>query len=124
MQFLIHWHEIILDFHIFFICTTGAFVLWADEEALRWMLGKVSMIAKWKITLLHRVVGCGLIGVLVTGISLALPSLSFYLHDSTFLTKMVFVAALVVNTFFIEEISSRYVSRPFKVLDHAHECNC
>jgi hypothetical protein len=101
--------------HIICIIITGLGVLYADEQALFWMIGKKNTLPQGHIDVLHIWVSIGLSAVIATGGLLFLKR-QYLLHDTTFLTKMVFVAALVINGFFIDKLSTTVTNRPFREL--------
>ncbi len=105
-------------FHILFVIATGVTVLYSDEQALAWFLGKKALLHPKLVQTLHIIVTFGLAGVIITGGMLFLRSSDYYLHDTAFLIKMAFVAALVVNGYFIDTLSAIPTGRTFSSLSH------
>ncbi len=95
---------------------TGLCVLYSDEQGLLWMLGKKETLEPARIGLLHDVVSVGLSSIILTGGLMAMPSLTYYLHNPIFLAKMGFVGALIVNGFFIGHIAARSTTHSFASL--------
>ena len=106
----------LLDFHIIFIFAAGAAVLYADEEALSWVLGQRERLSAKKLEWLHGLVGAALAGLIATGGLLFLRAPSFYLAQPAFVAKLVFVASLIVNGFFIARLSLRDAGRSWAEL--------
>jgi hypothetical protein len=97
--------RLLVVLHILAICATGAFVLYADEQALLWVLGKKDRMSMHAIRFLHYAVALGLGIIIVTGATLFLPHASFYFGQTTFVVKMTAVAVLILNTYFIDTLS-------------------
>jgi len=104
-----------ITLHLSLVILTGLCVLYSDEQAFAWVLGKKNVLSPRLVDILHVVVSIGLSGIIATGGILFL-SRSFLLHDPVFLTKMVFVGALIVNGFFIDRLSVTATERPFAQL--------
>jgi len=104
--------------HILSIFVTGLAVLYSDEQGLLWILGKKETLDPGRIEKLHVVVSVGLALIILTGGLLALPSLSYYLHNTIFLVKMGFVGALIVNGFFIGSVATLSTTHTFASLTH------
>ncbi len=102
--------------HIIIVIGTGLIVLYSDEQALLWVLGKKSMLHPARITFLHRAVSVGLALLFITGGLLYLRAVPFYLSDTTFIVKMTAITALILNTYFIERFSHIAMSRTFSSL--------
>lgn len=105
--------------HIIAIFFTGLCVLYSDEQGLMWMLGKKQLLEHDRVAFLHTAISLGLPLIILTGGLLALPSLSYYLHNITFLIKMGFVGALIVNGFFIGSIATKATTHTFTSLTPA-----
>ncbi len=103
-------------FHITAIIVTGLCVLCSDEQGLLWILGRKKLLERDRIVFLHIAISLGLSLIILTGGLLALPSLSYYLQNTTFLIKMGFVGALIVNGIFIGSIATQAATRTFASL--------
>ncbi|CAN5711513.1 hypothetical protein BH11PAT2_BH11PAT2_08790 [soil metagenome] len=102
--------------HFGIVILTGMVVLYSDEQALQWVLGRKRILNKARIAFLHRSVSVGLVLILVTGGFLYLRAVPAYLTSPTFIVKMVAVGALVLNTYFIEKFSHVATSQTFASL--------
>ncbi|MDB5245335.1 MAG: hypothetical protein JWN90_440 [Parcubacteria group bacterium] len=102
--------------HLLIVIVTGLLVVYSDEQALMWVLGKKTILNSSRITFLHRAVSIGLALLLITGGLLYIRDVSFYLSQTTFIVKMVTIAALILNTYFIEKFSHIATSRTFASL--------
>jgi hypothetical protein len=110
----------LLDFHIAFICATLLLVVYADEQALLWILGRTRVMNERRLEWLHALVGLGLAGLIATGgLLFFLGGYSFLITDPVFIIKMVLVLALVVNAFFIAYVNKVAVYRSWAELTPA-----
>jgi TRAP-type C4-dicarboxylate transport system permease large subunit len=99
--------------HIIAIITTGLFVLYADEEALQYVLGKKQTLNKKVTQFLHYAVALGLAVIIITGGLLYSENAQRYLSDPTFVIKMIALAALIINSYFLEKLSVRATQQSF-----------
>ena len=99
--------------HVLLIIVTGLAVVYADGQGFEWFRGMQKTLSKKKLDILHAVVSLGLSGIILTGgfMFIDRPGL---LEDSTFLTKMVFVAVLTVNGLLIGSLASIASTKEFK----------
>lgn len=104
--------------HLTLVILTGLIVIYSDEQAFMWVLGKKHTLNARTIDILHIVVSIGLAGIIATGGLMAIRSLSYFLSDPLFLTKMFFVGALIINGFFIDKLSTTATERPFRELSN------
>ena len=104
--------------HLACIFVTGLAVLYSDEQALMWVLGKQRTIAPRLVDTLHIIVSIGLATIIATGGLMFLGGASYYLHEPIFITKMVFVGALIINGFLIDRLSVTATEKPFSELSH------
>lgn len=107
----------LVTIHLTIVILTGLVVLYSDEQALMWVLGKKPILSPVRITFLHRTVSIGLALLLITGGLLYIQAVPAYLSDSTFIIKMIAIAALIFNTYFIEKFSHVATSRTFASLE-------
>ena len=108
--------NILLPLHILFIIATGALVLYSDEQGFMWILGKKETLPRKKLEWLHSLVGVGLAAIIATGGLLFLRSPQFYLGQTDFIVKMVFVLALAVNGFFVGSMVHHASTSPWRQL--------
>lgn len=89
------------DIHLSILFTTLAVVAFADLQGLRWALGRVSTLNTRLTRALHLLVYIGLGGMVLTGLTMFSRDSEYLLSNPLFLSKMVFVGALIVNSFLI-----------------------
>ena len=104
------------NIHLSIVIGTGLMVMYSDEQAAMWILGKKEVLDQKKVSLLHNLVTAGLTLLLLTGGLLYLQAPVAYLSSITFVVKMVAVAALILNTYAISRLSHVATSRSFKSL--------
>ncbi len=104
--------------HLGIVIVTGLLVLYSDEQALAWVLGKKAQLDGKRIAFLHTIISVGLGALLITGGLLYLRAVPAYLSDTTFIVKLVAIAALILNTYVIERFSHVAISRPFAAVSH------
>jgi hypothetical protein len=102
--------------HISVIIVTGLLVLYSDEQALLWVLGKIPVLDQKRVTVLHRSVSIGLALLLITGGLLYIRDVPFYISDPVFIVKMVAISALILNTYVIERLSHIATTRSYSSL--------
>lgn len=107
------------EFHVIFVVLSILIVLYSDEQGLMWMLGKKQTLPKKRVEVLHALVSIGLGGILLTGGLMFLDRAEYLLSQPVFIAKMIFVAALVVNAFFIGSISRIATEKPYARLSTA-----
>jgi hypothetical protein len=91
----------ILQIHLTAVFATLALVAIADLHGLLWMMGKMRALPPRRTRLLHFGVWAGLSIIILAGATMFLFGSSYYLSLPTFRIKMLFVAALLINSFFI-----------------------
>lgn len=104
------------DIHLLILGVTALMILVADHDGVWYMLGKKQTLSLKRIVFLHRAVGVGLAGMIITGALMVGPYLSYFLEEEEFLLKMFFVAVLVVNSFYIGRVSHVAAETPFAAL--------
>lgn len=102
--------------HLIVAITTGLVVLYADEQALAWFLGKRERLDPRTTSFLHLAVTIGLASLLVTGGLLYVRAPAAFLSSALFIVKMIMVFALICNTYFIDRFSRIAISRPYALL--------
>lgn len=102
--------------HITFLFLAAVGILVADHAALQWMRGKTEVIGKKILFTAHWIVTIALLGLVYTGLFLFWPQREYLLHQPLFLLKMIFVAALLINSMAIERLMHLAAVRPFSSL--------
>jgi len=96
--------DIVLPIHLILLALTAICVVLADVYGLAWILGKKQLLNEKTVLRLHYAVTIGLTGMIATGILLFWPVREYLTNQSnSFLPKMIFVLALVINSFVIEK---------------------
>lgn len=88
--------------HIGFLCLAGLGILIADHAAFQWLTHKRDVVGKRELFVSHWIVSLGLAGLVLSGLYLFWPMRDYLMAQPLFWLKMAFVAALIVNSFFIE----------------------
>jgi hypothetical protein len=101
------------DVHLAIVIITALTVLYADKQGMAWMRGKTERLAKRTVDILHVIVSVGISGLILTGGLMLVERGAYLLAEPIFIAKMVFVAALVVNGFFIGMLSELSVTKRF-----------
>lgn len=104
------------ELHVVSVVLTLLIVVYSDEQALMWLLGRKQMLSKKRVDLLHILVSLGLGGILLTGGVMFIDRADYLLSQPVFIVKMIFVGALVINAFFIGAISDIACNKPFASL--------
>lgn len=102
--------------HLGVVFATIFAVLYSDEQAFLWLLGKKERLSAETVRFLHAVVSMGLGLLIITGGLLYMRAPEAYLSNPTFLVKMAAVAALIINTYVIERLSPLAISRSYASL--------
>ncbi|MDP3958200.1 MAG: hypothetical protein Q8Q36_01905 [bacterium] len=105
-----------LPVHIGAVLATLAVVLYADHLGFQYFRGRRQTLDGRLMFRLHRTVWAGLIVIMATGFIMFWPARETYLSYAPFLTKMGFVAIIVVNAFFIGKLLPLASGRPFAAL--------
>jgi hypothetical protein len=108
----------LVTIHLTIAILTGLIVLYSDEQAFMWVLGKKTMLERGRISFLHRAVTTGLTLLIITGGLLYADAAPAYLSVTLFTTKLVVIFALIVNTYAIHRFSEVALMRSFASLSH------
>lgn len=106
----------VLYAHIGSLCVAGTGVMVADSSAMNWLRGKRETVSRAAIFIAHWIVTIGLAGLIVSGLFLFWPLREYLVGQPLFWLKMGFVGALVINSFFIEQLMHVAAYRPFAEL--------
>lgn len=99
--------------HLVILAVTAIVIVYADHEAFAYFRGKKQLLSAKRIHRLHILVWCGLIGMILTGILLTIPTWEYRLTQPEFYIKMGLVLTLVVNAGFISKVSGIATKTPF-----------
>lgn len=106
----------LVTIHLTTLILTALVILYADHEAFAYFRGKKLLLDTQRTALLHYLVWAGLLGMIATGLTMALPGLSYYLSRPEFLLKMGFVLVLIINSLFITRLFPIASKTPFAEL--------
>jgi len=109
-------HFYLLPVHIATVFITIGAVAIANAHALLWVLGKVEVLPRRRLEFLHKVVGWGLLIIITTGATMFWPARDNLLNTTAFTVKMLFVAALVINSVVIARHMETALTRSFNSL--------
>ncbi len=94
----------ILPFHILSLLVTLYFIVRSDLLAVQWVRGKSPMLDLDRLKRYHYAVAVGLIAMIITGVSMAIPAVnSGSIYTTSLAIKLSFVALLIVNSFVINK---------------------
>ena len=102
--------------HLLFLFSAIPAIGYADIQGTAWILGKKQTLNERTLHRLHVWIYVCLAGIILTGILMFLGNSSELLAKPAFYMKMVFVAALILNSFFIEKHMEHAVTKSFSTL--------
>jgi hypothetical protein len=102
--------------HIASLCLAGIGIFFADKAAFAWLMGKRETVEHKAVLVAHWIVTTGLVCLILTGLYMFWPLRDYLVGQPLFWLKMLFVAALVINSFFIEHLMDAAVRQSFKSL--------
>ncbi len=102
--------------HLLFLAYSAVCILVSDHLGMQYFLGRKPLLPARTMTLLHRLVWIGLLGMIATGVALALPDWDYYATDPAFLLKMGLVGVLCLNGLFIGRLMHTATMVPFREL--------
>lgn len=111
--------EYILPFHILSLLFTLYWIFRAEKDGLAWFRGKIQTIEHSEMHRLHRYVWIGLLSLIATGFVMFWPGRAYHLSNPTFLVKMGFVGALIINSFVIDRFLKVASEQSFAQLSKA-----
>jgi hypothetical protein len=103
-------------FHLTSLAVAIIGILYADKQAISWILGKTETLNPKLLMRAHYIVSIGLAGLIVTGLTMFWPMREALLAQPLFLLKMSFVALLVVNSFAIGTLMHTASAKSFASL--------
>jgi hypothetical protein len=113
---MLNAHQFIFLIHLGSLCVAGLGILMADHAAFQWLTNKRDVVGKRELFLSHWIVTLGLIGLVLSGLYLFWPVRDYLLGQPLFWLKMSFVAALIINSFFIEYLMHTASHTPWRRL--------
>lgn len=102
--------------HLLIAALTIVFVLYSDEQAFLWVVGKKEFMDQSKVTFLHHAISGLLALLIITGGITYVTAAPAYLSLNTFVVKMVMVFVLIINTYFIDRLSAVALTRSYASL--------
>ncbi|MBY0539382.1 hypothetical protein K2P56_03035 [Patescibacteria group bacterium] len=106
----------ILYIHLGTLGLVALLVLYADHQALSWVLGHKEKLNGKTIKTVHYLTLAGLAVMIISGASMAVPLSEYLFTVPAFFIKMGFVFALVINSFFIGKLMHTAVNHSYKSL--------
>lgn len=108
--------QLVFYIHIACLCVAGVGIAVADHAAFQWLTHKRDVVGKRELVFSHWTVAAGLSGLVLSGLYMFWPMRDYLLGQPLFWLKMAFVAALIVNSFFIEYLMHTASHTPWKHL--------
>jgi hypothetical protein len=106
----------LLQIHLTAVFATLSLVVVADTHGLLWVLGKMSILPKRRMELLHRAIWIGLFCIVGAGVTMFSSYPEYLLTLPAFQLKMFFVAGLLLNAIFIGKHLNSAATRTFASL--------
>lgn len=94
----------ILYIHLGTLALVIPLIIISDYQALLWKMGKKETLNPKIIKTVHNLTGIALATMVLSGIAMSLRIFPYLLGEPAFIIKMVFVLALIVNSFFIGKL--------------------
>lgn len=102
--------------HVGSLCIAIFGIFLADKSAFAWLRGVRETLNERDIFVAHWIVTTGLCGLILSGLYLFWPLRAYLVGQPLFWLKMSFVLALVINSFFIDNLMHRAVQRSYASL--------
>ncbi len=103
----------IIAVHVGTIFIIIGLILWADYHAFAWVRGKKALLEIKQMTRIHTLMWWGLIIMIISGGLLFYPYKDFLATLFAFRLKMLFVVALIINSFYIGTVLPIATQKPF-----------
>lgn len=84
--------------HLAILILTGLAIVYSDHLGWQYFRGTKQTLNSVVVRRLHYTVWAGLLGMILTGVTMVSPGFSYYAAQSYFWVKMGFVALLVLNS--------------------------
>lgn len=104
------------EIHLAILAATALVILYSDHQGYLYFRGKKPVLRENFIRWSHRLVWIGLVGMVLTGVSMVIPQWEYFLADPVFYVKMGMVAVLAVNAIAIGTLSPVATTTPFAAL--------
>lgn len=104
------------EVHLAVLLITAVGILWADHLGFQYFRGQRQTLPALLITRLHYAVAVGLLGMILTGGTMAYDRWSYLATQPVFFLKLFFVAVLVLNALFITSLMRKATVTPFALL--------
>ena len=104
------------EVHLAILLGTAVAILWADHLGFQYFRGVRQTLDVRIVQRLHYTVLVGLVGMVVTGVSMAYDRFGYLSTLPQFWLKMGFVVVLIVNSFAIGTLQKRATEVPFATL--------
>lgn len=105
-----------LTVHLGTLALTLLVIIYTDHLGWQYFRGTKEVLDAKVVKALHYLVWAGLVFMIASGLYMAWPGLPFLVTMPLFLTKVAFVAVLVVNALFIGRFISVATTTPFAEL--------
>ncbi len=108
--------SILLPLHFLILGFTAWNIIKADHMGLGWIQGTTPILDSTKVKKYHHRVLIGLCLMILTGFFMFWPMKDYLLTRPQFIVKMVFVFALVINSFFIGKLQETSSAKKYSSL--------
>lgn len=108
--------QLLGSFHVPILLGTILVILYSDHQGWLYFSGQKKILTLQFTRWSHRLVWLGLLGMIMTGLSLVVPVWERYASDPVFYVKMWFVLVLVINAVAIGKLVSIAHTQPFTEL--------
>ncbi|HUO56150.1 MAG TPA: hypothetical protein VMU27_01810 [Candidatus Paceibacterota bacterium] len=102
--------------HIGSLCVAVFGIFLADKSAFAWLRGKKETLSARDIFIAHWIVAAGLCGLILSGLYLFWPLRTYLIGQPLFWLKIGFVLALIINSFYIDQLMHLALTRPYSAL--------
>lgn len=102
--------------HLAALATAACGLLYADKVGFSWMRGRIEVVPRRTLAVLHDVVSLALIALLLSGLYLFWPMRDYLLYQGLFYIKMTFVVLLVINSIAIDNLMHTAAYTPFRAV--------
>jgi hypothetical protein len=104
------------EVHLAVLLITVVAIVWADHLGFQYFRGTRQTLPAHLVRGLHAAVAIGLLGMIGTGVWMALDRWGYLSTQPVFWLKLFFVGVLVVNALFITRLMQKATHTPFASL--------